>query len=230
MQISENDFTPNIRRVVFYKSKMFQTITASAAIIDSCVDFFLSQSNQKDSGSLSQIFEEDLKYLARFCIDGQTATLLGLLAARSVLNLFTKNLKRRLHYILLPTAGEKSILLGMAELKNARDDLLSRRISTVKVFLKSEFDHLLVLLENMFRQFKNFKRIYERTTVTSLSTVLDDLKAEVFLRQETLYESLFRGPGRSRQNSPYIYEIVSCKRSNETRGAVESEKRMRSLD
>jgi hypothetical protein len=234
MEVSKNEFTPNLKQIPFYKSEMLQNMTTTAAVIDCCEGIYLSQSAKQDAHSLLKMYIDDLAYLKQFILDEKTHVFLALLAARSVLNLFTTDLKNRLRCLLRPTQEERNILIAPQSPKTpnqSRIDLLSRQSATISLLLDTEFAKLRILMQKLFVESKLFKAavLESNDSDRPRPSFFENLLPGIFTRKEKLYKSIFRKP-KAKEILPSMYVMSNNKRSykranDSVAGAVEPKKR-----
>lgn len=213
-------------------------MTSTTALIDCCEEMYLSQSPKQATHSFLKMYIDDLAYLKQFILDENTHVFLALLAARSVLNLFTADLKNRLRCLLRPTEEERNILIAPQIPKTpnqSRIDLLLRRNATISLLLETEFAKLRILMKSLFQQYKQFKAAVLESNDSGCPrpSILDTMLPGVFTRKEKLYKGIFRKP--KAKELPSMYVMSNAKRPTKraydgVAGAVEPKKRQCSQD
>jgi len=212
IDVAWNDFKYDVERLPFYKSEVIQKVTSKSAIVDCAVGMFVSQSTENDKKNLGKMYEQDLQYLDQFNVATDTLTLLALLAARSLINLYCSDLLQRLNHLLRPTDTERRILWTVTEKPEsapdsiARDELAKRRCETVKMVLEQEYEKFLNMVTSLYLQFKAFK-MHLRGCDEGGKTICDFVPAEIYEKKHMFYEMIFKKSGKTKSDVPSVYVL-----------------------
>lgn len=190
---------------------MIKTIKM-AALVDSAADKFLSQAEKGDQANLAAMYECDLQYADRYLLDDDTATMLGLLAARSLIKFYIEDLLRRLRSLMRPTDTERNIFWTAVSKSQTvsdsrmREELLKRRHDVVKMVLDEENKKFEMMIDTMFLQFNKFQLNLSGRKPNAPS-IFDLVGIQIIKKKHLFYESIYKKSAKNNSGVPCIYVL-----------------------
>jgi hypothetical protein len=225
--VASNEFKHDVRQIPFYQSEIISKTIRMAALIDSAADYFLTQSTQQDRANLAEMYERDLQYFDKFLLDDDTATMLGLLAARSLIQFYIADLYKRLQFLMRPTDTERSIFWTAVSKSQTvpdtrmREDLLRRRHDTVIMILDEENRKFEEMIDQIFLQFRKFQLNLTGRKNTSTPSVFDLVDIQIIKKKHLFYEAIYKKSTKTAYSDvPYIYELKNPEKSDAHCGAA----------